>query len=68
MAKKGATHATPSKQFRVPADMAPLANYATQLVNAMRATFTWRMNEGQRSIGSGRGAPSKRGKPGRKKG
>ncbi len=52
----GATkqQAHPPKKFCVPADMAPLNNYAVTLINAMRQTYQWRMKDGARSIGSGR--------------
>ena len=67
MAKKGEQQEHPAKQFRVPADMTPLKNFGTMIVNVMRSTFHWRMTEGQKSIGSGRSVQSKRGKPARKK-
>jgi len=51
-ASKKTTNAYP-KQFRIPADLIPLQNYATVIVNQMRNAHRWRMTEGIRQIRKG---------------
>lgn len=42
------------KQFRVPADLIPLQNYGTMIINQMRNAHRWRMTEGVKSIRKGK--------------
>lgn len=56
-AAKKTVNATP-KVFRVPADLIPLENYGTMIINQMRKAHQWRMTEGVKQIRKGKG-PSK---------
>ncbi len=61
------TKHSPPKTLKIPPDLYPLHNYANTIVAQMRAAHHWRMTQGIDLIASGRGKPSKRGRPASKK-
>lgn len=42
-----------AKVFRVPADLIPLQNHGTIIINQMRKAHHWRMTEGVKQIRKG---------------
>jgi hypothetical protein len=55
-AAKKTVNANP-KVFRVPADLRPLENHATIIINQMRAAHRWRMTDGVKQIRKGAAKP-----------